>query len=131
MVVVGLILSTVGLDFIQVRNGLLSVRHTSGWHRFGAGGHGRFRDRRGLDEHRKRGKKNGSEDPDQEFVAQPGGVETVDRPIIRGSVLGFPLGILPGGGAIIASFLSYGVEKRISKHPEEVRKGGHRRGGRP
>ena len=46
-------------------------------------------------------------------------------PIMRGSVLGFPLGILPGGGAIIASFLSYGVEKRISKHPEEVRQRSH------
>jgi putative tricarboxylic transport membrane protein len=44
-------------------------------------------------------------------------------PIIRGSVLGFPLGILPGGGAIIASFLSYGVEKRLSKHPEKFGKG--------
>ena len=44
-------------------------------------------------------------------------------PIIRGSILGFPLGILPGGGAIIASFLSYGVEKRISKHQEDFGKG--------
>ena len=44
-------------------------------------------------------------------------------PIVRGSVLGFPLGILPGGGAIIASFLSYGMEKRLSKHPEEFGKG--------
>jgi putative tricarboxylic transport membrane protein len=39
-------------------------------------------------------------------------------PIVRGTVLGFFLGILPGGGAIIASFVSYGVEKRFSKHPE-------------
>ena len=38
--------------------------------------------------------------------------------IIRGSVLGFFLGILPGGGGIIASFMSYIVEKRVSKHPE-------------
>jgi putative tricarboxylic transport membrane protein len=44
-------------------------------------------------------------------------------PIIRGSVLGFFLGILPGGGAIIASFVSYGIEKRLSKHPEEFGKG--------
>ena len=44
-------------------------------------------------------------------------------PIVRGSVLGFPLGILPGGGAIIASFLSYGLEKRLSKHPEKFGKG--------
>ena len=39
-------------------------------------------------------------------------------PIVRGSVLGFFLGILPGGGAVISSFVSYAVEKRISKHPE-------------
>ena len=44
-------------------------------------------------------------------------------PIIRGSVLGFLLGILPGGGAVISSFVSYGVEKRLSKHPEEFGKG--------
>lgn len=40
-------------------------------------------------------------------------------PIARGSFLGFFLGILPGGGAIMASFLSYALEKRISKHPEK------------
>ena len=39
-------------------------------------------------------------------------------PISRGSVLGFLLGILPGGGGVIASFASYALEKRISKHPE-------------
>jgi putative tricarboxylic transport membrane protein len=39
-------------------------------------------------------------------------------PIGRGSLIGFLLGILPGGGAIVASFTSYAVEKRISRHPE-------------
>lgn len=39
-------------------------------------------------------------------------------PIFRGSFLGFFLGILPGGGAILSSFTSYSVEKRLSKHPE-------------
>ena len=43
--------------------------------------------------------------------------------ILRGTGLGFLLGILPGGGAVIASFLSYSVEKRISKHPETFGKG--------
>jgi len=43
--------------------------------------------------------------------------------LVRGSVLGFFLGILPGGGAVIASFLSYAVEKRVSKHPERFGKG--------
>ena len=44
-------------------------------------------------------------------------------PILRGSVLGFLLGILPGGGAIISSFAAYGVEKRLSKHPERFGEG--------
>lgn len=39
--------------------------------------------------------------------------------LVRGSVLGFFLGILPGGGAIIASFASYAIEKRLSKTPEK------------
>ncbi len=38
--------------------------------------------------------------------------------IMRGSLIGFFLGILPGGGAILASFVSYAVEKRFSKSPE-------------
>ncbi|MHB8769918.1 MAG: tripartite tricarboxylate transporter permease [Syntrophales bacterium] len=36
----------------------------------------------------------------------------------RGSVIGFFVGVLPGAGATIASFMSYAVEKRFSKHPE-------------
>jgi putative tricarboxylic transport membrane protein len=40
-------------------------------------------------------------------------------PIARGSVLGFLIGIIPGSAHIISSFLSYAVEKKISKHPEE------------
>jgi putative tricarboxylic transport membrane protein len=40
-------------------------------------------------------------------------------PISRGTILGFFLGLLPGGGAILASFTSYIVEKRVSKNPEK------------
>ncbi len=43
--------------------------------------------------------------------------------ILRGSGLGFFLGILPGGGAVISSFVSYGMEKKLSKHPEEFGRG--------
>jgi putative tricarboxylic transport membrane protein len=42
---------------------------------------------------------------------------------LRGSVLGFVVGILPGAGSTIASFLSYNVERRFTKHPEEFGKG--------
>ncbi len=40
-------------------------------------------------------------------------------PIIRGSVLGFFVGILPGPAPVIASFSSYAIEKKLSKHPEK------------
>jgi len=40
-------------------------------------------------------------------------------PIARGSVLGFIIGIIPGSAHIISSFLSYALERRVSKHPEE------------
>jgi putative tricarboxylic transport membrane protein len=47
----------------------------------------------------------------------------ITAPILRGTVLGSVLGILPGGGAMLASFASYALEKRVSKHPEQFGKG--------
>jgi putative tricarboxylic transport membrane protein len=44
-------------------------------------------------------------------------------PIARGTVLGFIIGIIPGSAHVISSFLSYALEKRISRHPEEFGKG--------
>ena len=44
-------------------------------------------------------------------------------PIARGSLLGFFIGILPGAGATLASFFSYIMEKKVSKHPEKFGKG--------
>jgi putative tricarboxylic transport membrane protein len=43
--------------------------------------------------------------------------------ILRGSFIGFLLGCLPGAGSTLASFLSYGVEKRVSKNKENFGKG--------
>jgi putative tricarboxylic transport membrane protein len=40
-------------------------------------------------------------------------------PIIRGSFLGFFIGILPGPAPVISSFSSYAIEKKFSKHPEK------------
>jgi putative tricarboxylic transport membrane protein len=45
------------------------------------------------------------------------------RPMLRGSGLGFFLGLVPGGGPVTASFMSYAVEKRISARPERFGKG--------
>jgi len=44
-------------------------------------------------------------------------------PIGRGSLVGFFIGILPGGTGIVASFSSYAIEKRISHHPERFGQG--------
>jgi putative tricarboxylic transport membrane protein len=44
-------------------------------------------------------------------------------PILRGTGLGFFLGLIPGGGAIVASFASYAIEKKLAKHPEEFGQG--------
>ncbi|HSR10072.1 MAG TPA: tripartite tricarboxylate transporter permease, partial [Thermodesulfobacteriota bacterium] len=44
-------------------------------------------------------------------------------PMARGSLIGFLVGILPGGTGIVASFSSYSVERKISKHPEKFGQG--------
>jgi putative tricarboxylic transport membrane protein len=41
------------------------------------------------------------------------------KPIARGTLLGFFLGILPGFGSAIPTFISYAIEKKFSKHPEK------------
>ncbi len=45
------------------------------------------------------------------------------KPIGRGTLVGFFLGILPGAGAIISSFTSYALEKKFSSYPEKFGKG--------
>jgi putative tricarboxylic transport membrane protein len=44
-------------------------------------------------------------------------------PIARGTLLGFIIGVLPGAGATIASFVSYGLERRLAAQPERFGKG--------
>lgn len=41
------------------------------------------------------------------------------KPWLRGTLIGFPIGAMPAGGAEIGTLLSYATEKRLSKHPEE------------
>ena len=44
-------------------------------------------------------------------------------PIFRGGIIGFLIGLLPGPATIISTFVSYGVERKLSKRPEEFGKG--------
>ena len=50
-------------------------------------------------------------------------LKRIAAPILRGTFLGSVLGILPGGGAMLASFASYAFEKRVSRHPQEFGNG--------
>jgi putative tricarboxylic transport membrane protein len=45
------------------------------------------------------------------------------RPWLRGASIGFPIGAMPAGGAEIPTFLSYWLERRLTKHPEEFGNG--------
>ena len=49
--------------------------------------------------------------------------KAIIAPVIRGTALGSILGILPGGGAMLSSFASYSLEKKVSRHPQEFGKG--------
>jgi putative tricarboxylic transport membrane protein len=45
------------------------------------------------------------------------------KPIGRGTLLGFLIGIIPGSAHIISTFVSYAIERKLSKHPERFGKG--------
>ena len=45
------------------------------------------------------------------------------KPWLRGAAIGFPFGALPSGGAEVPTFMSYSVEKKLTKHPDEFGKG--------
>ncbi len=45
------------------------------------------------------------------------------NPVLRGSVLGFLIGLIPGPAPVISTFVSYITEKKLAKHPEEFGKG--------
>ncbi|MCK0196840.1 tripartite tricarboxylate transporter permease [Ancylobacter sp. 6x-1] len=49
--------------------------------------------------------------------------KAIVKPVLRGTVLGSLLGILPGGGAILSSFAAYSIEKKLSKTPQRFGRG--------
>lgn len=58
-----------------------------------------------------------------EFIPKRRDLREASAPIIRGSVTGTAIGVLPGAGATIATFMTYIAEKKLSKKPEEFGKG--------
>ncbi|HET8982290.1 MAG TPA: tripartite tricarboxylate transporter permease [Pedococcus sp.] len=45
------------------------------------------------------------------------------KPWLRGTLIGFPFGAIPAGGAEIPTFLSYATEKKLTRHPEDFGRG--------
>ncbi|MGP9566595.1 tripartite tricarboxylate transporter permease [Halomonas sp. AOP5-B2-8] len=58
-----------------------------------------------------------------EFIPGRSELREASAPIMRGSILGTAIGVLPGAGATIATFMTYIAEKKLSKKPEEFGKG--------
>jgi len=59
----------------------------------------------------------------KEFFPTKDDIAVTAMPALRGSIIGTLIGILPGAGGTIATFLSYAVEKKMSKHPERFGSG--------
>lgn len=72
-------------------------------------------------EHRQRGERLTT--PSEQVLPRREDLRRTRGPMARGSVLGFGVGLLPGGGGVVASLLSYMTEKRASKNPEQFGNG--------
>ncbi len=59
----------------------------------------------------------------RELIPSPDEFRMSVGPIARGSLVGFLIGIIPGSAHIISSFVSYGMERRLSKRPERFGQG--------
>lgn len=59
----------------------------------------------------------------REYIPTRKALKESAAPTLRGSVLGTVIGIVPGAGATVATFLDYAMEKRLSKTPEKFGKG--------
>jgi len=124
MVVLGLLLGLVGTDIIsgapRFNFGISEYADGLSFVALAVGVFGIAEILRNLESEQERtilGKKLGTLWPSREDLRRS------VAPVLRGTALGSALGVLPGGGAILASFASYTLEKRVSRRPEEFGKG--------
>jgi putative tricarboxylic transport membrane protein len=98
-----------GIDFIPVAIGLFGLGELfyafyQGAHRSGSGSIVRY-------------------DKEPRFWPEPRDWIETRFTLVRGSILGFCVGVVPGAGATIASLMSYSLEKSLSRTPEKFGKG--------
>jgi putative tricarboxylic transport membrane protein len=61
--------------------------------------------------------------PLRELWANKAELKEASMPTLRGTLIGFLVGIVPGSAHILASFVSYAIERKLSRHPERFGKG--------
>ena len=110
----------------QLGRAALRVRHpgTHRRHRRRRRGDGPVRVRR--DHHQSRGQRRSASIVASEGegpVAHQGAIQAAWPAVLRGTGLGSVLGLLPGGGAMLASFASYALEKKVADDPSRFGKG--------
>lgn len=125
MIVLGLLLGTLGQDlYTGVPRFTFGVRELYGGLDFVSIAVGLF----GLAEiirnleHRHRSAKQMITKVENLWLTR-GEFRQITPPVLRGTTMGSLLGVLPGGGHVLASFASYAVEKRVSKSPERFGRG--------
>ena len=120
MIVFGLLLGTVGTDVytgsMRFTLGTLDLADGIPIVAFGAGVYAIAEILRGLEDERPRGSVRTDINSLMPTLAD---AREAIGPIVRGTGLGTILGVLPGGGAMLSSFASYAIEKKISKTPEK------------
>jgi putative tricarboxylic transport membrane protein len=119
MLALGLVLSTVGIDpmFGQVRFTLGASNLTDGFD-FVAAGMGLFGISEVLTGLNGSSRAAGYQGRLDDLMPSLADWRRVRPAILRGTGLGFLIGLLPGGGAVMSSFLAYAIEKNVSTHPE-------------
>ena len=124
---VGLWLAGIGTDLFSADLALhLRPDGAPVGHRLRGGRDRRVRDRRGARQHgRARRQRRRSPVPKGLRNLLPTWQDLKDSrfAFANGSLVGFFIGVLPGAGSTIASFISYGLEKAVSRHPEKFGQG--------
>ncbi len=124
MIVIGLLLGLAGQDIytgtVRLNFGLSELSDGFDFVALAMGMFGLAEIIRNLEDERSRSTIMGKV---QSVMVSKDELKQITPPIIRGTLLGSLLGILPGGGAMLSSFASYALEKKLSKTPERFGKG--------
>lgn len=124
MIVLGLLLGTVGTDVYtgtaRYNLGTLDLADGIPIVAFGAGIYAIAEILRNLEDERER---DVLQTKITGLMPKMADLREAAAPVMRGTLLGSVLGVLPGGGALLSAFAAYVIEKKVSRHPEQFGRG--------